>query len=115
MKRLPMLTTFAVFLLVPVWGTLPGSAWAQDRLQPQRVTWEALQFRAKSLVVELTAGIQLQSLTAAQAQAVLLESPQGAPIAASGPQTPAPRPADDDRLRLPGPGEHHQRALDQPG
>jgi hypothetical protein len=87
MKRLPMLTTFAVFLLVPVWGTLPGSAWAQDRLQPQRVTWEALQFRAKSLVVELTAGIQLQSLTAAQAQAVLLESPQGAPIAASGPQT----------------------------
>lgn len=87
MKRLAMLTTFAVFLLVPVWETLPGTAWAQDRLQPQRVTWEALMFRTKSLLVDLSADIQLRSLPAEQAQAALLVSPQGAPVAASGPQS----------------------------
>jgi hypothetical protein len=86
MRRLPILITLAVFWLAPAWGTLPGTARAQDRLQPQRVAWEALRFRANSLLVELTADIQLQSLPAAQAQAELLVSPQGAPIATSGQQ-----------------------------
>lgn len=87
MKRLPILTTLAVFLLVPVWGNLPGTARAQDRLHPERVPWESLRYRAKNMMVTLTADIQLQSLPAARAQTALLESPQGVTIAASSPQT----------------------------
>jgi hypothetical protein len=87
MIRRPFQTIFVIWLSMVFCGLFLEPAWAQDRLQPERLAWEALRFRAKSLVVELTADMRLQSLPADQAQAALLESPQGVPIAASGPQT----------------------------
>ncbi|HSM74326.1 MAG TPA: hypothetical protein VK852_06820, partial [Desulfobacterales bacterium] len=87
MRRLPMIISLAVMLLVPAWTVFPEIARAQDGLRPERVPWESLRYRAKNLMVELTADMQLQPLPTDQAQAALLESAQGAPVAASGPQT----------------------------
>ena len=83
------LVIFSLALLLC--GSMYGSATrAQSssglQYNPDRVPWTDLTFHAKNFWVEVSTHVELISLPAAEAEALLLPSPKGAPVKPTTPQ-----------------------------
>ena len=60
---------------------------SQFKLDPKRVLWTQLSYHIKNFSAEVNAQVQLESLPAAEIEAVLIKSPQGVPIEAWRPES----------------------------
>ncbi len=55
---------------------------SQIQLDPKRVPWTQLLYKIESFSADVDTQVQLESLPAAEVEAALIKSPQGAPIKA---------------------------------
>jgi len=85
------LLSFVYILMMLQSAGFPNSTWSQtysiSKLNSTRVPWVALSYGVKNFSVEVTAQVQLESLPAAEVEAALIKSPQGAPIAVWSPES----------------------------
>ena len=86
-KYKPIVFSLALLLCSSMYGRA-ASAQSSSGLQynPNRVPWTDLTFHAKNFWVEVSTHVELISLPAAEAEALLLPSPKGAPIKPATPQ-----------------------------
>jgi hypothetical protein len=77
-------------MVIPLTGfsnSTRAQSYSQIKLDPKRVPWTLLSYRIKNFSAEVTAQVQLESLPAAEVEAVLIKSPQGIPLKAWRPES----------------------------
>jgi len=77
-----------VLLIAIGCGSSPDAAWAQEwtppRLEPSRLGWSQLSYRASKLTVSVTSAVQLESRPAAAAASALIERSEGEALGPEG-------------------------------
>jgi hypothetical protein len=76
-----------IILLTGISNSTRAQSYSQIKLNPKSVPWIQLSYRIKNFSAEVTAQVQLESLPAAEIEAVLIKSPQGIPINAWRPES----------------------------
>jgi len=78
---------FMVISLTGFSNSTRAQSYSQIKLDPKSVPWIQLSYRIKNFSAEVTAQVQLESLPAAEVEAVLIKSPQGIPLKAWRPES----------------------------
>ncbi len=87
MHRLAIALLFSIMILVMPGSALSGGDPHADThalIDPRRVAWKHLGYRAKNWKVDISVDIALSRLPSDQAEAGLLEAGQGVPVRSSG-------------------------------
>ena len=85
-KKLLLYVLF--FIVIPLTGfsnSTRAQSYSQIELDSNRVAWSQLSYRIKTFSADVDVQVQLESLPAAEVEAALIKSPQGAPIKACSP------------------------------
>lgn len=73
--------------LANVFDSARAQSYSQIKLDADRIPWVHLTYGIRNFSVEVNLKVQLESLPAAEVEAVLIESPQGVPLGPSGPES----------------------------
>ena len=86
-KLLLFVLSFMAIQLAGFSNSTRAQSYSQIELDPKRVPWTQLSYRIKNFSAEVEVQVQLESLPAAEVEAVLIKSPQGIPIKAWRPES----------------------------
>ena len=85
------LLLFALFFMVipstDFSNSTRAQSYSQIELDPKHVPWTQLSYKIKNFSTEVNVQVQLESLPAAEVEAVLIKSPQGIPLKAWRPES----------------------------
>jgi hypothetical protein len=84
-----MMLVFTLFLSIQFADLLKSTrakSYSQIDLEPKRVSWTTLSYRAKKLTADVNTQVSLESLPKAEVEATLIKSAEGVPIKISRPK-----------------------------